>query len=229
MLTACGIETFKGRNKVVVPLARCNSAYRLRYWNHRNLPSLNLKVANWLQQCLPLAVLKQFRQNIFVLKILPCCNSAYRLRYWNVSYCMNGANVTTALQQCLPLAVLKQDIFRNRVIILKLQQCLPLAVLKRLINVLSYVHVSCCNSAYRLRYWNNPIGLNISPFSRRCNSAYRLRYWNSNSAIFCLTAYSASCNSAYHLRYWNLSVTCSPTLNTVAVATVLTACGIETH
>ena len=135
--------------------ARCNSAYRLRYWNFYKLDSWThfvIEVAtvltacgietswyptlknNWstpLQQCLPLAVLKLF----LTLPII------------RRNHCR--------LQQCLPLAVLKPPTGRAiKPIGLKLQQCLPLAVLKRLINVLSYVHVSCCNSAYRLRYWN---------------------------------------------------------------------------
>ena len=84
----------------------------------------------------------------------------------------------------------------------------------------------CCNSAYRLRYWNIKINTCIL-FSTRCNSAYRLRYWNLQSyplgyyssirlqqclpfTVLKLTEYwsytinnSICCNSAYRLRYWN--------------------------
>ena len=183
--------------------ARCNSAYRLRYWNFYKLDSWThfvIEVAtvltacgietswyptlknNWstpLQQCLPLAVLKQcnWECSILCLVLQQCLPLAVLKLFLTLPIIRRNH---CRLQQCLPLAVLKPPTGRAiKPIGLKLQQCLPLAVLKRLINVLSYVHVSCCNSAYRLRYWN------------------------SNSAIFCLTAYSASCNSAYHLRYWN--------------------------
>ena len=86
--------------------------------------------------------------------------------------------------------------------------------------------IRCCNSTYRLRYWNawycasnlptNFVALQqYLPFTvlkliislivmhiRSCNSTYRLRYWNSTSAFLSLTA-SLGCNSTYRLRYWN--------------------------
>ena len=107
-----------------------------------------------------------------------------------------------------------------------------------------------CNSAYRLRYWNVTITTNFLIIdSFRCNSAYRLRYWNRiylkiliKIYICCNSAYRLrywnfagerpsfkcfmSCNSAYRLRYWNRSFLIH--FKVVLVATVLTACGIET-
>ena len=84
----------------------------------------------------------------------------------------------------------------------------------------------CCNSTYRLRYWNWVTSLNnareedvvivltvygietaffhtsTTNWSCRCNSTYRLRYWNINTAPSngCVLV---SCNSTYRLRYWN--------------------------
>ena len=61
VLTVYGIETWKcdiswGRCRG----GRCNSTYRLRYWNTIWIHSLSKKIST-------------------------CCNSTYRLRYWNVS------------------------------------------------------------------------------------------------------------------------------------------------
>ena len=87
----------------------------------------------------------------------------------------------------------------------------------------------CCNSAYRLRYWNTIQFAKIIVWMISCNSAYRLRYWNgriinqvypSYRVATVLTVYGIEthlllihhphyllgrCNSAYRLRYWNLS------------------------
>ena len=131
------------------------------------------------------------------------CNSAYRLRYWN-NLCLFRIRFYLWLQQCLPFAVLKPTLFVIwSVYTTSLQQCLPLAVLK------------------------------LSPTSElsffpRCNSAYRLRYWNGIATNNNLLRIS-SCNSTYRLRYWNPA---SDKISNIGfanpVATVLTACGIET-
>ena len=56
--TACGIETrLRYRHGKPTP-CRCNSTYRLRYWNQKKFICLGI-----------LGV---------------CCNSTYRLRYWNL-------------------------------------------------------------------------------------------------------------------------------------------------
>ena len=57
-LTACGIETLPLLYDVHKPLMRCNSTYRLRYWNLSGLEPAYVELENR-------------------------CNSAYRLRYWN--------------------------------------------------------------------------------------------------------------------------------------------------
>ena len=85
----------------------------------------------------------------------------------------------------------------------------------------------CCNSTYRLRYWNT---LRIRSFTMvplRCNSTYRLRYWNLPPSQIDSQMLSIRCNSTYRLRYWNHfgHPSTDPKLN---VATVLTVYGIET-
>ena len=72
------------------------------------------------------------------------------------------------LQQYLPLAVLKLPIIFLHSIIafLWLQQYLPLAVLKREFIGYTDWSVSCCNSTYRLRYWNVPLFLLVNWFSK---------------------------------------------------------------
>ena len=108
------------------------------------------------------------------------------------------------MQQCLPLAVLKHSMPATIIVLVLLQQCLPLAVLKRVaVATTPVLLLYSCNSAYRLRYWNV-----------NCNG------WEPITAGVC-------CNSAYRLRYWNTSSSVPVTFGW-PVATVLTACGIET-
>ena len=186
------------------PALRCNSTYRLRYWNAENgfNGKADIKVATvptacgiettkmsqcpsklkQLQQYLPLAVLKHTRSPILRL----------RSNRW--------------LQQYLPLAVLKRSkcSLLNAVKGFTLQQYLPLAVLKQHSSIGNTTVVfPSCNSTYRLRYWN--LTSNQTDWSEhhpfRCNSTYRLRYWNLNVSTSNLL--SNGCNSTYRLRYWN--------------------------
>ena len=109
-----------------------------------------------------------------------------------------------------------------------------------------------CNSTYRLRYWNNITNNLTSTIKDSCNSTYRLRYWNATPVSTPLITWlPACCNSTYRLRYWNLLLILSTSLDSPLqqyllftvlkhreltsfkhsfnyVATVLTACGIET-
>ena len=67
--------------------------------------------------------------------------------------------------------------------------------------------INCCNSTYRLRYWNYDIILEITfEFDRGCNSTYRLRYWNIRMRNL-QNVLLWSCNSTYRLRYWNTQFT----------------------
>ena len=107
VLTACGIETghrffyfFTTFSCVATVLTACGI----------ETPGLDDRPGCrwWLQQCLPLAVLKLYDNTELYYIIL------------------------RMLQQCLPLAVLKLKRFSETIHIGKLQQCLPLAVLKLL-------------------------------------------------------------------------------------------------
>ena len=202
VLTACGIETTM---------------------SPPSLPSMPK-----LQQCLPLAVLKRLKRPRCIEHINGC-NSAYRLRYWNdldiqlqsydiklvatvltacgietgeANFHFTGIHVATVLTACgIETRYRKRRIFLN----LKLQQCLPLAVLKR--GEVNEQRPSCgkLQQCLPLAVLKQRPGLDNRPgcCRRGCNSAYRLRYWNSSKDV----TFSATIQS---------------------VATVLTACGIET-
>ena len=204
VLTACGIETIIEQEVGPYFFNCCNSAYRLRYWNgswlqHKatlqevatvltacgieTLADNCIMVTGTdylLQQCLPLAVLKLLSQKFTVI------------------------DISIKLQQCLPLAVLKHEETHTEVTPApeELQQCLPLAVLKLVFHLTIKQKFQSCNSAYRLRYWNQVLGQEALQLLQSCNSAYRLRYWNTG-VINHHHFLSWSCNSAYCLRYWN--------------------------
>ena len=106
----------------------------------------------------------------------------------------------------------------------------------------------CCNSAYRLRYWNNIISVIkssliklqqclpftvLKPYHRimlvsfdwiSCNSAYRLRYWNVSTGVFPQSIILLQ----QCLPFTVLKLTTTLHKNTQRVATVLTVYGIET-
>ena len=134
------------------------------------------------------------------------------------------------LQQCLPLAVLKHYCYCHYDYCeLLLQQCLPLAVLKLATRALVFIMLTpSCNSAYRLRYWNLSVPFSISNSMQGCNSAYRLRYWNASnlSARASASALLQQCLPLAVLKPTLQSFSVTPIL---IVATVLTACGIETR
>ena len=91
---------------------------------------------------------------------------------------------------------------------LELQQCLPLAVLKPFISKrLKRTFIqACCNSAYRLRYWNYP-HLMIR------------RFWHWHTVL----------QQCLPLAVLKLGIMAIQSLaKSIPVATVPTACGIET-
>ena len=82
VLTVYGIETcFVNILHHYQLRKRCNSAYRLRYWNIFRPPFFVSK--NSLQQCLPFTVLKLAEIIRKPFLVSTSCNSTYRLRYWN--------------------------------------------------------------------------------------------------------------------------------------------------
>ena len=85
---------------------------------------------------------------------------------------------------------------------------------------------ACCNSAYRLRYWNT---IELVPFVvtlklQQCLPLAVLKLYR--FLHFCKHVL-IGCNSAYRLRYWNANKIWTSKVYK-RVATVLTACGIET-
>ena len=113
--------------------------------------------------------------------------------------------------------------------------------------------VCCCNSTYRLRYWNLvECTFEDGEVVECCNSTYRLRYWNAVNpcaqractlvlqqylpftvlklpiVLISLSYSLKSCNSTYRLRYWNYFQKRKKDWSIDLVATVLTVYGIET-
>mgnify|MGYP003087518491 CR=1 FL=1 len=85
----------------------------------------------------------------------------------------------------------------------------------------------CCNSTYRLRYWNLFVRLGfLTDLSLCCNSTYRLRYWNYGFPNIHRQLWVATVLTACGIETWYEP--CSK-CTTSTVATVLTACGIETY
>ena len=85
---------------------------------------------------------------------------------------------------------------------------------------------SCCNSAYRLRYWNFTNKLSTWILFKSCNSAYRLRYWNFHPvSLYRDTLIVATVLTVYGIETTPYTVS-SDKIDTVA--TVLTVYGIET-
>ena len=110
-----------------------------------------------LQQHLPFTVLKLSPADEHGKRIKTGCNSTYRLRYWNSD---GGKGIKEImhmkLQQHLPFTVLKPRLtcYERNLKFCPLQQHLPFTVLKLLLAVIAANARLCCNSTYRLRYWN---------------------------------------------------------------------------
>ena len=98
----------------------------------------------------------------------------------------------------------------------------------RISNAFGFSFLSC-NSTYRLRYWNlMNYMVPLKWLHWCCNSTYRLRYWNRAILVAPKAFVSLRCNSTYRLRYWNMYQLLVGIRIEQHVATVLTACGIET-
>ena len=132
----------------------------------------------WLQQHLPLAVLKRFE----------LCSRPWYIVRWvataltacGIETLLNANSVSTinaALQQHLPLAVLKL-IIRCRIIMsmVRLQQHLPLAVLKLLHCSVVMMYLAQLQQHLPLAVLKQATQATTSGQMYRCNSTYRLRY-----------------------------------------------------
>ena len=110
----------------------CNSAYRLRYWNLTSLKT------NVLSRKLVATVLTVYGIETFMM---PSIVSPY----WTVATVLTVYGIETS----------RFNIF-TVTIFFKLQQCLPFTVLKLIIHTMIFANCMVgCNSAYRLRYWND--------------------------------------------------------------------------
>ena len=135
------------------------------------------------------------------------CNSTYRLRYWNVIILAISTISDAIFVATVPTVYgIETSIFlqqeRHRIF-------------------------QCCNSTYRLRYWNGVSKqLDYLEDKVSCNSTYRLRYWNHQLLADKYKPSFEGCNSTYRLRYWNKFIPFPLTMT--EVATVPTVYGIET-
>ena len=182
------------------------------------------------------------------------CNSTYRLRYWNSYQTLIHSGLTlNKLQQYLPLAVLKLKRFISiNIAFLSVATVLTACGIETVANkslietylLVATVLTACGIETERMHTATTPssvatvltaCGIETAQFDLPCraeledgcNSTYRLRYWNASSQSIGLV--NTSCNSTYRLRYWNiLDIHELQLLNLKNVATVLTACGIET-
>ena len=136
---------------------RCNSTYRLRYWNWIALIRPNVNLSATLQQHLPFTVLKHKSKIFNRYEFSHGCNSTYRLRYWNLWLILQMALIK------LVATVLTVHGIETKLLILVM---------------MTFPGIRC-NSPYRSRYWNKSLIANLISLDCSCNSAYRLRYWNS--------------------------------------------------
>ena len=168
-------------SNLVTLIFSCNSTYRLRYWN---ACSCWIMVSGTsVATVLTVYGIETHLKRLVSGETSYCCNSTYRLRYWNCSLALASiVSFNTLLQQYLPFTVLKPYpviFFLDNVF--ELQQYLPFTVLKLACSSTCFNtnNPSCCNSTYRLRYWNhNQVFIYRSTIIDGCNSTYRLRYWN---------------------------------------------------
>ena len=111
-------------------MGRCNSTYRLRYWNE-GLFELAMLRNDRLQQYLLFTVLKQATPKDF-------CSLAD-----SVATVLTVYGIETSVTSCT---------FKP---VMELQQYLPFTVLKlTFYSWNNLVNLTSCNSTYRLRYWN---------------------------------------------------------------------------
>ena len=132
VLTVYGIETRYSPCRRKIDLLRCNSTYRLRYWNCVKAITFNTSCSAG-------------------------CNSTYRLRYWNATI---TTSFTLTLDVATVLTVYGIETFHT--VFLSSHQldigCNSTYRL-RYWNLRTFVQRPIqplrCNSTYRLRYWND--------------------------------------------------------------------------
>ena len=87
---------------------------------------------------------------------------------------------------------------------------------------------NCCNSTYRLRYWNwnHCIAFNATECVATAPTVYGIETCLNFFVVVVFDWFC--CNSTYRLRYWN-STTPTSKRDSFAVATAPTVYGIETY
>ena len=110
-------------------------------------------------------------------------NSTYCLRYWNY---VRMPSVFWYASPHLPFTVLKR--FYINTVIVNIYSCV--AISPTVYGIETYLYQSrtrlcmiCCNSTYRLRYWNLKKRFTVDFLRLCCNSPYRLRYWNTPNIL----------------------------------------------
>ena len=254
----------------------CNSTYRLRYWNgpRQNVWDQVIAVATaptvyGIETDVVHYIVHGISNvatapTVYGIETLPpsdatwasrSCNSTYRLRYWNISTSSNKPSTFDKLQQHLPFTVLKPFCLGHQALLSIGVATAPTVYgIETIVLITAFWIAFCCNSTYRLRYWNyHKISLTQQRILLSCNSTYRLRYWNGkipskkisprrglqqHLPFTVLKQYSFSaispwdsdsCNSTYRLRYWNSTESRIFLWNPrFCVATAPTVYGIET-
>ena len=144
----------KSLNYMLEFFKRCNSPYRLRYWNSlMNIPRISATAI--VATVLTVYGIETCMSQIIFNLMFCSCNSPYRLRYWNLDFLISSSN---GLSCC-------NSPYRLR-------------YWNNIVPVATTAAVTSCNSPYRLRYWNETITTVPSNKLTCCNSTYCLRYWN---------------------------------------------------
>ena len=180
----------------------CNSTYRLRYWNVKALAFWPCSTT--LQQYLPFTVLKlKSSHNITSILSVATVLTVYGIETIEVIK-SDFLYVFVATVLTVYGIETKWRIFSIRSTSLVATVLTVYGIETTLYFLTEACQLTvCCNSTYRLRYWNRQAEAALMRLRNGCNSTYRLRYWNSIKTYL----------SSQYLK----------------VATVLTVYGIETN
>ena len=205
VLTACGIETCISASNCAVLDVLLQQYLPLAVLKRPSILHQNVVLLT-LQQYLPLAVLKLSNTREDLLTYFPSCNSTYRLRYWNNTVSIKATDL------------------------ISLQQYLPLAVLKLNHSIIGFpgMRESSCNSTYRLRYWNLVRISSFVPSGSALQQYLPLAVLKLSNFLFIFNRPSFMLQQYLPLAVLKLFFNCVEHSFVQYVATVLTACGIET-
>ena len=143
---------------------RCNSTYRLRYWN--KISDTTFREDKLLQQYLPFTVLKLWYHSWNHIWIWSRLQQYLPFTVLKHTYAQSSKCTFVKLQQYLPFTVLKHTIHSLHRCLTKVATVLTVYGIETIIYSINTIRISSdsCNSTYRLRYWNLPLNLaDISP------------------------------------------------------------------